>query len=106
MDFDIKRLTGFEEDRQKYLIKIFNVTNVPMKLYSRDQEEGWLIESGRVGEHIPEQLLLVLSLKGRRVHERGGQCQAKGLQVGSLQEMMKDKTRKWVRDQIKKGLIQ
>lgn len=63
MVFDIKRLTGFGEDRQKYLIKIFNVTNVPTKLYSRDQEEGWLIESRRVGEHIPEQLLLVLSLE-------------------------------------------
>lgn len=64
MASDLKRLTGFEDDRQKYLIKIFNVINALMKLCSRDQEEDWLIESGSMGENIPEQLLRVLSLKG------------------------------------------
>lgn len=46
-----------------------------------------------MGEHIPEQLL-VLSLKRGIVHERGGECQAKRFQVGSLQEVMKNETRK------------
>ena len=97
---DLKRLTGFGEDRQKYLIKIyflikiFNIANALMELCSRDQEEDWLIESGSMGENIPEQMLLVLSLKGGIVHVRCGECQAKGFEVGSWQEVMRVETRK------------